>query len=183
VTVTVSPESFALVFFDAAEIEAIATTLLEQLGMSGTALRIEVDESSPIARAALTSTDPLTLSVEGGAFENPKEIRHLSPANTADVIGRFLLRWRDRQGPMAAAPLDDDIALPMRAAWDAYCNGRLDRLGYHQYEPRWRYHFRNRHGFTDVADEVFDELWAADGLTWDEMEALSQRALAARPAA
>src|SRR5262249_4455183 len=100
--------------------------------------------------------------------------------NAADVIGRFLLRWRDRLGPMADAPPDSEVTLPVRAAWDAYCNGRLQRLGYEQYEPRWRYHFRNRHGFTDTADAAFDELWSADELTWDEMVAVSERALASR---
>ena len=41
--------------------------------------------------------------------------------------------------------------------------GRLERLGY-DVRPRSRrlYHFRNRHGFTDVADNAFKRLWAAE---------------------
>jgi hypothetical protein len=44
------------------------------------------------------------------------------------------------------------------------------------------YQFRNRHGFTDAADAAFDRLWSADGLTWAEISALSDEALAALPA-
>jgi hypothetical protein len=38
------------------------------------------------------------------------------------------------------------------------------------------YHFRNRHGFTDVADAVFERVWGADGLSWAELVELSDRA-------
>ena len=43
-------------------------------------------------------------------------------------------------------------------------------------QQRWRYNFRNRHGFTDEADQAFNRLWASDGLTWDELEAISAAA-------
>jgi len=32
-----------------------------------------------------------------------------------------------------------------------------------------------------VADEVFDRLWAADNLTWADIEAASAEAMAAKP--
>jgi hypothetical protein len=62
------------------------------------------------------------------------------------------------------------------AAWDTYSVGRLARLGYPVHQPRWIYNFRNRHGFTDQADESFAEIWSADGLSWEELSALSGRA-------
>jgi hypothetical protein len=47
-------------------------------------------------------------------------------------------------------------------------------------EQRRRYHFRNRHGFTDVADAMFERLWNGDGLTWAEIEAACSATEAAR---
>jgi len=44
------------------------------------------------------------------------------------------------------------------------------------------YQFRNRHGFTDAADAAFAKLWEADDLTWADISATSQEALAALPA-
>ena len=59
--------------------------------------------------------------------------------------------------------------------------GRLVRLGFKHYDNRQRrlYHFRNRHGFTDAADEAFKRLWTADDLTWSDIAALSEKASAA----
>ena len=64
-----------------------------------------------------------------------------------------------------------------RVAWDVYCIGRLVRLGFKHYDnrQRWLYHFRNRHGFTDAADDAFERLWTGDDLTWADITALSRR--------
>jgi hypothetical protein len=69
--------------------------------------------------------------------------------------------------------------LPQSVAWDAYCVGRLVRLGYTHYDNRQRrlYHFRNRHGFSDAADEAFDRLWIGDGLSWSDIVGLSDGAV------
>jgi hypothetical protein len=71
------------------------------------------------------------------------------------------------------------VALAHRVAWDVYAVGRLDRLGHRSQRQRRLYHFRNRHGFTDEADAAFERLWTADGLTWAQITALSDGALAA----
>jgi hypothetical protein len=57
--------------------------------------------------------------------------------------------------------------------------GRLVRLGFTHYDNRQRrlYHFRNRHGFSDAADDAFDRLWMADGLAWSDIAALSESAV------
>ena len=54
--------------------------------------------------------------------------------------------------------------------------GRTSRLGLRLHKPRFRYNFRNRHGFTDRADEVFDELWAAGEIPWMRIVQLSDSA-------
>jgi hypothetical protein len=79
-------------------------------------------------------------------------------------------------GGFGEAPADDELSLAQMAAWESYCVGRLVRLGIEVNEQRWRYNFRNRHGFTDASDAAFDQIWSSDGLTWGELDELSRAA-------
>jgi hypothetical protein len=177
VTVTVRPEEFRLVLFDAPTLEATLSDLMDRLGLASRALCVEVDETTPIVRISIHDGDPIVLNAGSGAFEDPRQPRHQSPVHVVTNAGRPLLRLRDRtDGSFADAPADDDLTLPQLSAWDTYSMGRLRRLGYRVHEQRWRYNFRNRHGFTDVADAAFDRLWTADGVTWAELAAISDGA-------
>jgi len=170
-TVTVTPEEWKFVFFDGARIAAIGEQLLGEIGLDAD-VRVEVDESTPLGRVKVTSVDPVVLSVEGGAFEDSRRPRHLSEAATADTLGKWLLRVRDRRDPaFGTPPEDDDLSLAQSTAWDAYCIGRLARLGHTVQRQRRLYQFRNRHGFSDIADAVFERLWNAEGLTWADLDA------------
>jgi hypothetical protein len=179
-TVTVAPATFTFVSFDAAEIRRIAAELLASLGMQDREVAVEVDETTPLARIRIDLGDALTIHAESGALEDTRRPRELSHTNTATSLGRVLLRARDRlSGAFADAPADDELSLAQVAAWEAYCVGRLDRLGVRTNQQRWRYNFRNRHGFTDRADEAFDRLWSAEGLTWAELASISSDAASA----
>ena len=183
-SVTVTPEQFALVKFEVGEILSVAEQLVPAIGLPPDVdVRIEVDETTPLGRATVTSyDDPVVISVESGALEDPKRPRLVSRSGTADVLGRLLFRVRDRRDPaFGEPPADDHISLPQSVAWDVYCIGRLVRLGFKHYDNRQRrlYHFRNRHGFSDAADEAFDRLWTSDGLTWSDIAALSDSAIGA----
>jgi len=181
--VTVSPETYNLVEFDGAQIRAVATKLVEQIGVP-VDLRIEVDETTPLGRAWTSSLEPLVLTVESGAFEDPKRPRHLSERSIADVLGRLLFRVKDRLDPaFGEVPADDDLSLPESTAWDAYAVGRLARLGYPAQRQRRLYHFRNRHGFSDVADGAFERLWTGDGITWADIKAVCDETAAMRSVA
>jgi hypothetical protein len=181
-TVSVTPSEFTMVMFDAPAIARVAEQLLERLDLQRD-LRIDVDETTPVARVVVQSTDPLVVTVESGAFEDSKRPRHLSELITATNLARVLLRVRDREHPgFEASRADADLTLAQAAAWDTYAIGRFGRLGYEVHQPRWRYNFRNRHGFSDAADQAFDQLWAATELTWAELEALSASASAATSA-
>ena len=175
--VTVRPETFTLVSFDRDELVAVVDKLADDIGLSGADVVLEVDESTPLGRASIASyDDPITIAVESGALEDPKRPRQLSVSGSADVLGRLLFRVRDRRDPaFGDAPPDDDLPLAHSVAWDVYSVGRLVRLGYKHYDNRQRrlYHFRNRHGFTDAADDAFDRLWSGDGLAWADIAALS----------
>ena len=175
--VTVSPEQFTMVLFDANAIKSCAESLLTRLDMEDRSLHIEVDETTPIARVQSEIGDPIVVRAESGAFEDTRRPRQQSEVATATSLGRVLLRVRDRlNGGFGDAPPDDDLTLAQVAAWETYSVGRLERLGIEVNQQRWRYNFRNRHGFTDAADEAFNRLWAGDGLTWDELEAISAAA-------
>ena len=171
--VVVTPEQFSFVNFDAGHIAEVTSKVADKVGLpADVEIRIEVDETSPLGRTRLESLDPITISAEGGALEDAKRPRQLSDKSVIDVIGRLLFRAKDRLDPaFAAAPPDRELTLQQHTAWDTYAVGRCDRAGWAPQKKRRIYHFRNRHGFTDVADAVFERLWNAEGLTWADIEA------------
>ena len=180
-TVTVSPTEFRFVKFDPELIARIGDGLVATLGIDRP-VHVEVDETTPLGRIRVEIDETITIHVESGALEDSRKPREQSEAATAANLGRALLRARDRiSGRFGEAPGDDDLSLRQVAAWETYCVGRLSRLGLAINQQRWRYNFRNRHGFTDVADSAFDRVWGAVGLTWGELEALSADG-AAKPA-
>lgn len=181
-TVSLTPAKFTMVLFEPDRVKEIAAEVAGKVGVDA-AISIEVDEASALGRARVRSADPIELWLQGGALEDPKVPRHLSERNAEEVFGRLLFRVRDRLDPdFGDPPGDDDLSLQQSTAWDAYCLGRLQRLGYDVSKPRRQYHFRNRHGFTDGADGVFERLWSADRLTWSDIEAAVAETEAARAA-
>ena len=182
-TVTVSPQEFHLVEYDAAEIASIVSELADTVGLGDRAIHIEVDEKTPLGSSAVVSLDPITITVESGGFEDAKHLRHLDRESVEGVVGRHFMRTIDRLNPdFGDPPADDDLPIELYTAWDIYAVGRLERLGYPSQRERRRYHFRIRHGFTDVADRVFDRLWTASDLTWADIQGASAEAMAAKPA-
>lgn len=168
-TVTVSPETFRFVSYDAGLIQRVAEQLVAALGIDRP-VHVEVDETTPLNRVQVTIGDTITVTVESGAFENTRRPREQSEDATAAALGRALLKARDRlHGGFGEAPADDDLTLAQRSAWNTYCAGRLSRLGLRIAQQQWRYDFRNRHGFTDATDAAFDRVWSADTLTWAEL--------------
>jgi hypothetical protein len=184
-TATVTPHSFTFVSFDAEVIERVASSLIDALGMTDRQVSVEVDETTPLARVKMDITDnAIVIRAESGAFEDTRKPRQLSENATATSLGRVLLRARDRlSGGFGEAPTDDQLSLAQMAAWETYCVGRLERLGLTVNQQRWRYNFRNRHGFHDRCDAAFDQLWSSDGLTWGGLDEISRMAEAQRPLA
>jgi hypothetical protein len=184
--IVVSPEAFTFVEFDPARIAQLVSEVAARVGLSpDTEIHVEVDERTPLGRTWLTSVDPISVRVQSGAFEDPKVLRTLSERNVVDVVGRLLFKAMDRRNPaFADAPPDDELSLQEYTAWDTYAVGRCERAGYAPSKARRLYHFRNRHGFNDTADAVFERLWSADGLGWADLRAACAETAAARqPAA
>lgn len=180
--VTVTPETFSFVDFDAALIRRVTEQMVDVAGIDRP-VRVEVDESTPLARIWAEIGDQLVVRADSGAFEDTRSPRHQSEVATATSLGRVLLRAADRlHGGFGEAPPDLELTLPQVAAWETYAVGRLERLGVPVNQQRWRYNFRNRHAFSDRSDAAFDELWSSDGLTWPQLLAISERAGGAIPA-
>lgn len=180
-SVTVTPDTFRFVAFDADLIARVCESLVAALGLDGHSVVVAVDETTPLARVAVeigaTAAEPITIRVESGALEDTRKPRNQSETATATTLGRVLLRARDRlQGGFGEAPADDELSLAQVAAWETYCVGRLQRLGIAVNQQRWRYNFRNRHGFSDASDAGFDRLWSSDVLTWGELDQISRTA-------
>jgi len=176
VTIAVAPEAFTMVDFDRAEITKVAEQVAAEVGLGRQLISLEIDERSPLSRIAVRSIDPIEITVEGGAFEDLRRIRQLSPVRVVDGLGLHLLQIHDRLDPaFGAPPLDADLPLAHRVAWEVYAMGRLARLGHRSQRQRRLYHFRNRHGFTDAADAAFDRLWDGQDLCWADITSLSDQ--------
>jgi hypothetical protein len=184
VPVELHPEEFTMVFFDPAQVRGIVEQLVSEIGLpADLTVRLEVDESTPLGNARVTSIDPVVISVESGALEDAKAPRQLDRVGSLDVLGRLLFEVLDRLDPtFGAPPAEEELTLQLSSAWQTYCVGRVSRLGHRVQRQRRLYAFRNRHGFTDAADAAFDRLWTGEGLTWPDISGLSDSALAARVA-
>jgi len=169
--VTVSPDEFTFVKYDSAEIATIVAELAEQLELANP-IKVIVDETTPLAKVseeidAASSDATITLHAESGALEDRKHPMSFSADVARESLGRILLRAHDRmRSDFADAPADLDLTLEQNAAWDTYCAGRLARMGVRVNQQRWRYNHRNRFGFHDDVDAHFNQLWAADDLSW-----------------
>lgn len=179
--VTVTPQEFHFVLFDAAEITGLVSEVADLVGLGDKDIVVNIDEATPLGRASVVSLEPITLEIEGGAFENAKAPRQLSDRSVREVTARLLFRVADRlSGKFDAAPKDGEVPLGHNVAWDVHAVGRSSRAGLQVSKSRRLYHFRNRHGFNDVADAAFETLWNADNMSWDEISALVDDVAAAK---
>lgn len=177
--VTVVPERFTLVAYDPADIAALVSDLADRIGIPNP-VTVEVDERTPLSKMSATvvaaspdATSPdatVLLRFESGALENTKQLTTFGETRARLSIGKMLLRASDRlSGRFDDAPDDISLSNPQNAAWDAYCGGRLERLGLEPVQQQYRYDFRNRFGFGDDIDATFDRLWSAEGLAWSDL--------------
>ena len=181
--VTVTPEQFSFVNFDAGTIRSVLADVARLVGVpDDVEIALEVDEHTPFGATSTTITGRrIGLWVESGAIEDPRELRAFSPSGAALVLGRLLLRACDRLDPaFGDPPPDSEIDIARQTAWDVYAVGRFARLaGVDGGQARRRYAFRVRHGFSDGVDAAFDRLWHGSGLTWADVQAAGDAALSA----
>lgn len=172
--VTVEPERFAMVAYDAAVIAAMVREIAAAVGVTNP-IAVEVDERTPLSKMSASIDDAssdatIRIYFESGALEDTRHLTNFGESRARLSIGRMLLRASDRlSGRFDDAPADLELTNAQNAAWNASCGGRLERLGLGPVKQQYRYDFRNRLGFDDDADTAFDRLWAADDLAWADL--------------
>lgn len=178
--VTVSPETFELIEFDAAEIAGVAGSVADAVGLGDDVpVRITIDEAVIMAKTSSRLEDgAVVVDATGGAFESLRAARKFDETRCRNVLGQALLRARDRLDPtFGDPPADGELDVHQETAWATYIEGRLHRMGVIEGRPQRRiYHFRVRHGFSDTVDAVFERLWNGEGLTWSDVQAASDEA-------
>jgi hypothetical protein len=184
VTVTLVPEQFTLVKFDADEVRALIDAAIADTGFpAGVDVTVEVDEvlPHPLTASIVEIVDGrANLWFTGGCFESPQRAAGLSVDHTRVELATALFRAKDRlEGGFESAPEDEALTERQRTVWDAYAEARVAALGYPVRVQRRRYVFRLYGGFNDVADAEFERLWSGGKLDWAELEATSERLAAA----
>ncbi|GAC1538654.1 MAG: hypothetical protein NVS3B12_24050 [Acidimicrobiales bacterium] len=173
--VSVAPEVFEVVSFDAGEIASVADQVATEVGLpADEVIRIVVDEQSMLSQATLVSVDPIEIHAHGGALEDRARPRQLSKANVIDEMARLLQRVVDRRSlSYVGAPAESELSPQQMMAWDVHCLGRTARWQQRSFHERHRYDFALKCGFTPEAAQAFEQLWAADDLGWAGVAALT----------
>jgi hypothetical protein len=183
--VEVTPEQFTLVEYDAGVIAGIAEELAATVGLpDDLPVRIEIDEELPLPLTGTTADlvdGRAQLWFSGANFEDGRHRAVFNEQLARADMTMALLRANDRLQGFADAPVDEELSDAQRAAWEAFAEGRASRLGEFTRKVRRQYVFRLYNGFTDVADDAFERLWAAERFTWSELDALCAECKAADP--
>jgi hypothetical protein len=169
--VTVTPNPFTLVPFDA---DAIAALLEDVAALvefpPGVEIALDVDEVlfPPLTGHMTDVVDGRAqLWISAANLEDTRSPRTFAPDQSRADFALMLLRAKDRcSDDFADAPPDGELSRGARAAWDIYAIGRASRLGVAARRQRELYGFRLQHGFTDVADAAFERCWNAPSMTY-----------------
>jgi hypothetical protein len=169
--VTVTPDPFTLVPYEAAAIAALVEDVAAMVDFPpDVQIDVEVDEElfAPLTGHMADVVDGrATLWISGANLEDTRAPRTFAPEQARLDFAVMLLRAKDRlSDDFAAAPSDRELERGERVAWDVYAIGRAGRLGSPVRRQRELYDFRLQHGFTDVADAAFDRCWAAPSMTF-----------------
>ncbi|HMF84506.1 MAG TPA: hypothetical protein VKI01_14640 [Acidimicrobiia bacterium] len=183
--VEVTPEQFTLVEYDGGVIAGIAEELSTKVGLpDDVPVLIEIDEELPLPLTGSTADvvdGRAVLWFSGADFEDGRHRAVFNDELARAELALGLYRASDRLRGFVDAPADEDLSDAQRAAWEAFAEGRVARLGEYTRKVRRQYVFRLYNGFTDVADDAFERLWTADRFTWSELDALCAECKAADP--
>jgi len=170
--ITVTPSSFTKVEFAVEQIVDVGTRVMAAIeGVPGDLdVELVIDEDQPTARMAIRSLDPVVFALDSGALENTRRPREFGEELASVSLASLWIEYLDRTNDaFGAPPLGEPTDLADKIAWSAYTHGRVQRLGFRVHKPKHLYNFRNRHGFSDVADQAFEALWSARDLTYADI--------------
>jgi hypothetical protein len=169
--VTVTPDPFTLIPFDAAAIAALVEDVAALVEFPlDIEIAVEVDEElfPPLTgQMADVVGGKASLWISAANLEDTRSPRTFAPDQARADFVAMLLRAKDRlSDDFADAPGDRELPRGERAVWDVYAIGRAARLGMPIRRQRELYGFRLQHGFTDVADAAFERCWNAPSMTY-----------------
>jgi hypothetical protein len=169
--VTVTPDPFTLIPFDAAEIASLVEDVAALVEFPP-AVEIEVvvdEELFPPLTGHMTDVvdGRAVLWISAANLEDTRQPRTFAPDQARFDFSVMLLRAKDRLSEdFADAPPDRQLTRGERLAWDINAIGRAERLGLPVRRQRELYDFRLQHGFTDVSDAAFERCWHAPTMTF-----------------
>jgi hypothetical protein len=169
--VTVTPDPFTLVPFDAPTIASLVEDVAALVEFPpGVEIDVAVDEElfPPLTGHMTDVVDGrASLWISAANLEDTRSPRTFAPEQARSDLVVMLLRAKDRlSDDFADAPADRQLTRGERVAWDVYAIGRAERLGLVVRRQRELYDFRLQHGFTDVADAAFERCWNAPTMTF-----------------
>jgi len=169
--VTVTPDPFTLIPFDAPTIASLVEDVAALVEFPpGVEIDVAVDEElfPPLTGHMTDVVDGrASLWISAANLEDTRQPRTFAPEQARSDFVVMLLRAKDRlSDDFADAPADRELTRGERVAWDIYAIGRAERLGMEVRRQRELYDFRLQHGFTDVADAAFDRCWNAPTMTF-----------------
>lgn len=169
--VTVTPDPFTLIPFDAPTIASLIEDVAAVVEFPpAVEIALEVDEElfPPLTGFMADVIDGrAALWISAANLEDTRSPRTFAPDQARSDFAVMLLRAKDRMSDdFADAPGDREMSRGERVAWDVYAIGRVRRLGMAVRRQRELYDFRLQHGFTDVADAAFERCWNAPTMTY-----------------
>jgi hypothetical protein len=169
--VTVTPDPFTLIPFDAPTIASLVEDVAALVEFPpAVEIDVAVDEElfPPLTGHMTDVVDGrASLWISAANLEDTRQPRTFAPEQARSDFVVMLLRAKDRlSDDFAGAPPDRELTRGERVAWDIYAIGRAERLGMVVRRQRELYDFRLQHGFTDVADAVFERCWNAPTMTF-----------------
>lgn len=183
--VSVTPEAFLYVDYDAVRIAQLTEELADRAGFpADVEIAVDVDEELPLPLTGSTvdiEDGRAVLWFSGANFENGRARTHFDEAAARAELAMSLFRAHDRLRGFTDAPQDEDLDDAHRNAWDVWAEGRVARLGEVVRPDRRQYCFRLYNGFTDFADAAFDRLWHTDELDWAALQQVVEQCAAVDP--
>lgn len=172
--ISVSPSTFTKVEYRLDQIvpvvEEVRATIGAGTGLVDSNVELVIDEDQPTARMAVTSLDPIVFALDSGAFEDTRMPREFGVEIASVSLASLFLEYLDRSDDAFGAPeLGQPADLADKIAWSVYTHARVQRAGYRVHKPKHLYNFRNRHGFSDAADQAFEALWTREKLTYADI--------------
>ena len=169
--VTVTPDPFTLIPFDAPTIASLVEDVAALVDFPpGVEIDVAVDEElfPPLTGHMTDVVDGrASLWISAANLEDTRQPRTFAPDQARSDFAVMLLRAKDRlSDDFVGAPPDRELTRGERVAWDVYAIGRAERLGMVVRRQRELYDFRLQHGFTDVADAAFERCWNAPSMTF-----------------